>query len=102
PIRPPPLSPCFPYTTLFRSARPQLDECRSDGLLIARVYEFEALERGDIELAELLHRRPARTLASAPKTAHVRPRVFIKIICVNSDRKSTRLNSSHQIISYAV
>src|SRR3989449_5665153 len=75
-IRRPPRSTLFPYTTLFRSVR------SGEGSL-GRVVrhpgrECDALRRGPIEL-ELLHR---------PGTAQ--------------DRKSTRLNSSHGYISYAV
>src|SRR3990170_5167952 len=61
-IRRPPRSTLFPYTTLFRSSRPE----QSRGRLL----------RDEL----LLARRVAR----------------------KQDRKSTRLNSSHQIISYAV
>src|SRR5437762_9039412 len=63
-IRPPPRSTLFPYTTLFRSHRP-------DGAS----YRADRTESG--------HGSPAR----------LSPR---------SDRKSTRLNSSHRCISYAV
>src|SRR2546422_3668887 len=84
-IRRPPRSTLFPYTTLFRSA------------------------------AQLLHsiqpipaeRQPSSTLAIVERS--------LKILCrsptghtsglpgsVRRDRKSTRLNSSHGYISYAV
>src|SRR2546430_9301549 len=62
-IRRPPRSTLFPYTTLFRSAPPLLDD----------------LDRFP----------PARDLTRR------RRKYFI-------DRKSTRLNSSHSQISYAV
>src|SRR5688572_31857130 len=72
-IRRPPRSTLFPYTTLFRSAN-------------ADVPLLVALSRPDSVLAPRSPTtRPKRTAApTAP------------------DRKSTRLNSSHSQISYAV
>src|SRR5438045_4803896 len=79
-IRRPPRSTLFPYTTLFRSRQNQDGVPGTDG---ARVLRLRAC-RGDS-----YGRSPeARTGAGAP--APVR------------DRKSTRLNSSHLGISYAV
>src|SRR5258705_2225241 len=72
-IRRPPRSTLFPYTTLFRSDRPRAD----------REAPRPRLLRG------------ARHLRQAP---HSRVRCLTKV----SDRKSTRLNSSHLGISYAV
>src|SRR5258708_15625712 len=71
-IRRPPRSTLFPYTTLFRSAV----FCLAYGILptLAALW-LPAL------LALAVSQRAAR---------------------VGRDRKSTRLNSSHQIISYAV
>src|SRR2546422_8381802 len=78
-IRRPPRSTLFPYTTLFRSrARALLLADRAD-----RVHARGAA--ADDEVSRRHHRTPARTRA-------VRSR----------DRKSTRLNSSHGYISYAV
>src|SRR5258708_19098813 len=75
-IRRPPRSTLFPYTTLFRSIQgPTI--CG-----LARCHE------ADIDRA-----------AEAVKDA-AKPRIHTFIS--TSDRKSTRLNSSHQIISYAV
>src|SRR5438552_9167565 len=71
-LRPPPRSTLFPYTTLFRS---DSDPPRQGG-------------RGSV-LATLPRHPRGRRAAVDP--GHRR-----------SDRKSTRLNSSHQIISYAV
>src|SRR5438105_6161441 len=71
-IRRPPRSPLFPYTTLFRSAR-RLDRD-------TRVGQAEAVGRS-------CRGRAARA-GGQRHTA--------------SDRKSTRLNSSHEWISYAV
>src|SRR3712207_8897716 len=82
-IRRPPRSTLFPYTTLFRSsngveaARPR----RSQGFDI----RISGAERGG-----KIHDHEAAAGAHPP---HLRLRL---------DRKSTRLNSSHANISYAV
>src|SRR5688572_32458882 len=75
-IRRPPRSTLFPYTTLFRS-HPEHDRCPP---------RAEA-QRGEPELAGVA---PAREDARP-----VQGELF-------QDRKSTRLNSSHSQISYAV
>src|SRR3712207_6990552 len=84
-IRRPPRSTLFPYTTLFRSPIP-----RDDRLELGRV---EALEGG--------HGVGMLTLPGPPVGPFVlRLRVMASVCEV--DRKSTRLNSSHANISYAV
>src|SRR5947208_13163351 len=99
-IRPPPLSTLFPYTTLFRSHR-------NVHAMVADVSHFEQRVARDFVLdAEVpadrigaLHLRveEVHRLSGERQQAGRRSRRFL-----NSDRKSTRLNSSHQIISYAV
>src|SRR3712207_7063784 len=84
-IRRPPRSTLFPYTTLFRSVFAVLTLGPSNLWLFRwpiRLIEYLYLALG-VLLALLLSRGPA--------TDHVR-----------RDRKSTRLNSSHANISYAV
>src|SRR3989442_6380376 len=85
-IRRPPRSTLFPYTTLFRSARS----------VIARVFravEFVGCDNFDRNLIFAGKRNRIGKL-SASETGGV---------CDDSqDRKSTRLNSSHVRISYAV
>src|SRR3712207_7000969 len=72
-IRRPPRSTLFPYTTLFRSR----GECEGEGLPWPR-------------------RQPS--LADATRTGlGLKPHSLVA-----RDRKSTRLNSSHANISYAV
>src|SRR5258708_20882230 len=83
-IRRPPRSTLFPYTTLFRSSGRPLD-----ALGIALVES--QLNVGHIKLVLFVAES-----CSWMKYAGV---LFFRS---NSDRKSTRLNSSHQIISYAV
>src|SRR5947208_7559302 len=86
-IRRPPRSTLFPYTTLFRSAQIVAVE---DHVLPARRVRELASQRDQ----PLLHREHVG-LALEEEHAHRAP-------LVPRDRKSTRLNSSHQIISYAV
>src|SRR3712207_8770008 len=81
-IRRPPRSTLFPYTTLFRSdpeARP-----RAGRRLVARL-------------------PGARALAARPTRGRGRPVRAVRVVVRDAvDRKSTRLNSSHANISYAV
>src|SRR5207245_10954198 len=87
----PPTSPLFPYTTLFRSHR---NERREVTIPLDPVVPLGlGQEREDDGLAALPH---PRMLACA---------VLLGGLCVEKapqDRKSTRLNSSHGSISYAV
>src|SRR5436309_4646302 len=76
-IPPPPPSPLFPYTTLFRSPTTGRRTSRRDRECLPHA---RAAEQGRLRPADR-HRR--RNLAIP-------------------DRKSTRLNSSHVKISYAV
>src|SRR3712207_7791999 len=87
-IRRPPRSTLFPYTTLFRSAlRPQPPEAGRD-----------AVRLRDPRPAGLGH---ARRLAELG--VHVADDEAPRHGCYPTlDRKSTRLNSSHANISYAV
>src|SRR2546426_8203161 len=74
-IRRPPRSTLFPYTTLFRSPDPLRRERWPDGRLLRGPESGARRDRG----------HDGR--GSAERSA---------------DRKSTRLNSSHLVISYAV
>src|SRR5207244_11936743 len=83
----PPSSPLFPYTTLFRSPSLPLEPVR------------QRVQRLVIEAGAELARRAedvGDVIVRGHEQGAVRPGAF------PSDRKSTRLNSSHQIISYAV
>src|SRR5205807_7423962 len=87
-LPPPPTSTLFPYTTLFRSRSHRLEcFCRSRGRRSrVRARTGGGARRGNHRLSALL--LPAFRFRHP--YAHVR------------DRKSTRLNSSHLVISYAV
>src|SRR5258708_24568054 len=80
-IRRPPRSTLFPYTTLFRS-----DDAREPARRALRL--GRELLRGHA---------PRRPLEGGRRQAAAR-----RPPSSGRDRKSTRLNSSHQIISYAV
>src|SRR5947209_10145832 len=95
-LPPPPRSTLFPYTTLFRSRRlgPQL-ACRRNG----RIEQKVCLDDPDFVRArarETLTRQRTSVLTNGGGRGSVRGRP------VQRDRKSTRLNSSHANISYAV
>src|SRR5207249_11216282 len=87
---PPPASPLFPYTTLFRSLR------AGAPLTVPLVVTGDGLPR--IRVWADYH----------PVSLHGRPRLLVLLQPVHNDvphsrdRKSTRLNSSHVSISYAV
>src|SRR3712207_7001656 len=88
-IRRPPRSTLFPYTTLFRSGQEQ------DEVALAQV---------------LLHQPLLHDVLAQVAVAHGSQLVALVAVAVDArrhagdvvDRKSTRLNSSHANISYAV
>src|SRR3712207_7941850 len=87
-IRRPPRSTLFPYTTLFRSRHP-VEDLRQAPLRV------QPPQRPGARPAVVRHHRepqPPGGVGAGVVDAHP-PRV---------DRKSTRLNSSHANISYAV
>src|SRR5256885_9969719 len=80
-IRRPPRSTLFPYTTLFRSVGAIM---QVQGQVHVRAEQFEG-------------GAPARPGRAGPE----RP-CRVNVAGKPPDRKSTRLNSSHPVISYAV
>src|SRR5256885_10813588 len=78
-IRRPPRSTLFPYTTLFRSVH---------GLHVGGQVLCEGIEADHAHAQRIGHARKAQPDGAQPHQAQ--------------DRKSTRLNSSHLVISYAV
>src|SRR5206468_12596340 len=96
-LRPPPSSTLFPYTTLFRSRLRALGAERQHDLLRLAGRDRERLLR-DRQLALLeLRRDRLDGLGVGRGGARLRARRAADL-----DRKSTRLNSSHDQISYAV
>src|SRR5256885_4394490 len=94
-IRPPRSSPLFPYTTLFRSEqRPFFVAGR--GLF---QFDVNCTAVNDCSTGEGLvySRRIGRAPELAGTYQDTTSAAFTRI-----DRKSTRLNSSHLVISYAV
>src|SRR3712207_8321417 len=91
-IRRPPRSTLFPYTTLFRSAEAVDVE---DHGKVAAVLELRA--PADHVVGELVDEEE---LLRQPELARQRREPLRRAI--DLDRKSTRLNSSHANISYAV
>src|SRR5258705_8909686 len=95
-IRRPPRSTLFPYTTLFRSEL--LEELKierniSHNPLFDYMFSLQNFERKDLQMPGLKVRPfPSRQISARTcnQTADC------------GDRKSTRLNSSHLGISYAV
>src|SRR2546430_10523460 len=92
-IRRPPRSTLFPYTTLFRSGV----------LLVARQ---ELVSRLDVEAAEddvhAVRRRVREPHLLGSATEQTGEQLAPALHQGDEDRKSTRLNSSHSQISYAV
>src|SRR3712207_6849582 len=87
-IRRPPRSTLFPYTTLFRSAAPLIAEAHLAGL------QVRCAENGGV----VRHRAgPRHGLEVGVALPHPGGEPGPE-----GDRKSTRLNSSHANISYAV
>src|SRR3712207_7658291 len=80
-IRRPPRSTLFPYTTLFRSG--QAEHAGAEAHALRRDVALHRLD-------QVQHRQQRR------------PRLRVAGDDLGRDRKSTRLNSSHANISYAV
>src|SRR2546430_15471555 len=101
-IRRPPRSTLFPYTTLFRS------ELRKLGRVVRRAGRdgtgdspLTGLTRRELEVIEFV--------AAGKTNREIANELFLSVLTVDrhvsrifEDRKSTRLNSSHSQISYAV
>src|SRR3712207_7851788 len=83
-IRRPPRSTLFPYTTLFRST----GRARSTAVWVQDIYSLGVSETGSA----------GRGVQAAVRTIEG----WLLRRAAGVDRKSTRLNSSHANISYAV
>src|SRR2546427_5766830 len=86
-IRRPPRSTLFPYTTLFRSNRVKLgSQRRRAGRDVARLRLQSIVEQTPVSILEGRSQQTSQFCG----------------VRSSKDRKSTRLNSSHSQISYAV
>src|SRR3712207_8549040 len=99
-IRRPPRSTLLPYTTLFRSGR----ELHIAKELLGRVVLHEAVAAVNLDaILRRAHRNLARVqLRHGGFERHATTLVLEVGGAIGEDRKSTRLNSSHANISYAV
>src|SRR2546422_8460886 len=91
-IRRPPRSTLFPYTTLFRSdsSRPPFSMAIPPPNITGRLHMGHALNNTLQDILARYRRMRGDDVLWLPGTDHA------------GDRKSTRLNSSHGYISYAV
>src|SRR5256885_6721350 len=94
-IRRPPRSPPFPYTTLFRSPiiRRQNEKVRCNMPASARLDKVYGASLG--HFCSSVKKPP-----KCPRSSFQSP--VVEWRQAKTDRKSTRLNSSHLVISYAV
>src|SRR3712207_9397485 len=101
-IRRPPRSTLFPYTTLFRSTFALLDGRLDEALRLSQSLEEQGVEFGSavngLQFAIIVSRRPRLHLGRSADALSASTRA----LDLAGDRKSTRLNSSHANISYAV
>src|SRR5256885_5275411 len=95
-IRRPPRSTLFPYTTLFRSVELSMGLAPTPRWSVQGNWShvdarYDNYQQGGVSLAG---KRPTNTPASVLN--------LWTSYRITPDRKSTRLNSSHLVISYAV
>src|SRR5438105_12147204 len=86
----PPISTLYPYTTLFRSA---------ENAFRVGLVRVERAVKERLTIAETEPLMPQEMINAKPVAAIVRRSLTARS---TRDRKSTRLNSSHEWISYAV
>src|SRR5256885_7630890 len=98
-IRPPPISPLFPSTPLFRSLLP-FDDIAHLSPFAEELCPPHFVHRivGVLDDVELV------VYDAAPRSPllNTQPERLPHVHASRLDRKSTRLNSSHLVISYAV
>src|SRR5256885_7234165 len=99
-IRRPPISTLFPYTTLFQSfdfVEKPLDPARLKVILQRALEKKETLHE-----MQVLRRRLGQVDSGVGLVGNSPPMRKAMELMEKVDRKSTRLNSSHLVISYAV
>src|SRR5687768_18367691 len=100
-LRRPPRSTLFPYTTLFRSVARDAGSLRLDGADVILGHPHDAERHGIGLFYQELSLVPQLSVADNVFLGHER-RGAGGFLSGQRDRKSTRLNSSHGYISYAV
>src|SRR5690348_18056349 len=98
-IRHPPRPPLFPYTTLFRS-RGGVMRHRAKHRQLSRTASHRKALLANMATSLFKHDRVVTTEAKAKELRPYAERLIT--LARRGDRKSTRLNSSHPSISYAV
>src|SRR5689334_23535340 len=88
-IRPPPISTLFPYTTLFRSE------------IFDPPFTFDYNNKNEAIILWIMKYQQCFNISDIGTEALIKFFRYI-LIYFKIDRKSTRLNSSHSSISYAV
>src|SRR3712207_9002843 len=90
-IRRPPRSTLFPYTTLFRSAGVDLPREYRARYLVEYLLRLRLVRARPYAYVQIRHHKPPCRFEDS-----------LEWVEKCADRKSTRLNSSHANISYAV
>src|SRR5207302_2722659 len=93
----PPFSTLFPYTTLFRSSL-QSSQTNQTGFQLVNLGSSFCLDENPGVGVEHLAQRSCYPETINDATAQT----WYELVCPLTDRKSTRLNSSHVKTSYAV
>src|SRR2546429_8688441 len=101
-IRRPPRSTLFPYTTLFRSRLPKGGLTLSPGAQYSTLPDGAIFAMGSNGKTAFYIPRSSPTTNNDTWTAGPDMSVVTVYDAQGKDRKSTRLNSSHGYISYAV
>src|SRR2546427_10180333 len=101
-IRRPPRSTLFPYTTLFRSL--QMRDYRAAARTLEKFAESKPDDPDVLYNLSLVYMK--QMLGTVNRLGEVAPQSYQFSLLLaqdaEADRKSTRLNSSHSQISYAV
>src|SRR5256885_12195894 len=99
--RPPPRSTLFPYTTLFRSpeSRHVAESCAG---FVRATHVTGVWWAFKSRIRDAQHGNECRRITAACEYAAVSRTERLHRAAGRLDRKSTRLNSSHLVISYAV
>src|SRR5207244_13198425 len=102
PLCPPTRTPLFPYTTLFRSLV-AVTRGESVAEILGSGDAAQSFQRFRLKKSPLTYVAAPGSATGRRSTLAVRvDGVLWHEVTSLLDRKSTRLNSSHQIISYAV